>query len=262
MPCKHHEEQHQRQRRKDRKIQCLGADALKLIVHLHLDIIGRTGQQYGSKRRDHADQNILYLYGGVIIAHIRLCGHNAQHYRIEIGVDCGGAGHGEEHQNRLHVPPHVIIPHRPEANVLPGMEQVHQIGCAGGKNADASIDHIVALLMDQHKHGHKGNHLKQDGTHRDIGILLQRLIEPFHADGRQEYGGAHHDIQGTILPERWHKSQRQPQGNIRQCAHQQVDGQQLMGCSGELFLIVPHHGAGADAIGGNTQLGKHIKIGD
>ena len=142
------------------------------------------------------------------------------------------------------------------------MKQIDDICSTGCKYGDASINYIIAFLVDQKKHADHGNQLKDDGTDSDVCILLQSLIQPLHADGGKEDCGTDDDIKRSVLLQLRHKQDRQQKHEVRHRADNEIQHQKLMRRARQFFFVVPHHSADAYAVNWDAELCKHVEIGD
>ncbi len=152
------------------------------------------------------------------------------------------------------------MPHRMHGDITPGMDEIHHAGGGDGENGDCAVNAIILLGMHQREHGKQGDELESDGADGDIGILLQRLIQPFHADGCKQYRGTHDDIEQPVLMKRGNKHQRKGQQRIGYGTHNQIDTQQLVSRSGKLNPFVSHFGAYPYTVSRHSQLRQHGEI--
>ena len=80
----------------------------------------------------------------------------------------------------------VDLPCQPDGAVPPGPEKIEHIGTYRRKHRDACIDAVVIPGLDKGKQHENGQHLKQQTSDGDIGILLKDREHPFGADGRKK----------------------------------------------------------------------------
>ena len=80
-----------------------------LLPPLH--VVGHPGQQHRAQRGHHADQDVLDLHRGIIVAVLGGATEEAQHHVVHVGVHRGGDGHSEEHEDGPQVAAEVVVPH-------------------------------------------------------------------------------------------------------------------------------------------------------
>ena len=66
------------------------------------------------------------------------------------------------------------------------MEEVKNIRSDTGEDREKSVLEIIFLGTDHREHQDNGECLKGDRAERNILVLFQRLIEPFHPDQVKE----------------------------------------------------------------------------
>ena len=163
-------------------MQALSDHPVKLAQLSLLNIVRDSGKQNGSQRGDDTHQNALDLHRRIIISHILIRRHKAKHHGVQICIDRGSAGHGEENGHRLHMPHRMIAPNGPHINIFMRVEQIHNVGRGCCKNGDPAINDIVTLLMDQEKHPDQRHQFEDNRSYCNIGVFFQRFIEPLHAN--------------------------------------------------------------------------------
>ena len=156
----------------------------------------------------------------------------------------------------------VIVPHRFEVHQPPEVDEVEQVGAHRGKNGDAAIDHVIPIFPDEQKHPHQCNEFEQHRTQGDVAVLLHGFVQPFCSNAVEQDHGAHDHVQSLFLPQLGHRLDGDEEGQIGQHTGDQVDEEDLLGHPGQLLPVIPHLGAGPDAVGGDAQLGKHGEVGD
>ena len=179
-----------------------------------------------------------------------------------MGIDHGGAGQGEKDHDRLDMPPDIPVAHGPEIDISPGMDKIENIGGRPGKDRDGTVNDIVGFLVDQGEHQDQGQEFDRDLPDRDIGIVLQSLIQPFHTDKGQEGIGAHDHIKELLPLQTRHSGQQDKEGRIGNGRGHQAQDEQFLDRPAQLFLVIPDAGHGPDAVGGHAQLGEHGEIGN
>ena len=156
--------------------------------------------------------------------------------------------------------PEAVAANRVHRNIFTGIYKIQHAGCRGGKHRNRPIKDIIRLLVNQQKHSDQRNKLKNHRTDGNISILLQPLIHPLHTNGVKNHRAADNKIQHPIRLKSWNRYQRDCQGKIRKSSHNQIDHRKLMHHSGQFQTIISYLRCRTNAVGGNSQLGKHGKI--
>ena len=218
----------QRRRRQPDEAETLGGHLFKLIPAPLLDVISRPGQQHHPQGGDDADQNGFDLDRRVIVTHLPVGLEKPQHDGIQLGVEGGGAGHGEKHTHRPQVPPQMIVPHRPQPHKSPGVEKVQNTGTGQGDQTHRAVYQNIFRAVDQGKDRPQAHHFKEDGPGGDVGVLFQGLIEPLHPDSVEKDGQAHDKIQLPFSPQFGHRPYQGEKCPIGRRAHDEVEQGQLL----------------------------------
>ena len=122
-----HEVEGERRGEHEDEAQRLLGHAAELVHLAMLHVVAEAGQQHGAEGCDDADEDRLDLHSRVVVAHVHVGGHEAQHQRVQVRVDRRGAGHAEEDHHRLDVPPPVAVPGPAEVDVAPGVGEVQKV---------------------------------------------------------------------------------------------------------------------------------------
>ena len=160
------------------------------------------------------------------------------------------------------MPPDIPVAHGAEIDISPGVDKVENVGGRPGEDCDGSVNDIVGFLVDQDEHQDQGQEFDRDLPDRDIGIMLQSFIKPFHADKGQEGIGAHDHIEELLPLQTGHGGQQNEKGRIGNGRGHQAQDEQFLDRPAQLFLVIPDAGHGPDAVGGHAQLGEHGEIGN
>ena len=164
----------------------------------------------------------------MVVTHLPVGLEKPQHDGIQLGVEGGGAGHGEKHTHRPQVPPQMIVPHRPQAHKSPGVEKVQNAGTGQGDQTHRAVYQNIFRAVDQGKDRPQAHHFKEDGPGGDVGVLFQGLIEPLHPDSVEKDGQAHDKIQLPFSPQFGHRPYQGEKCPIGRRAHDEVEQGQLL----------------------------------
>ena len=156
----------------------------------------------------------------------------------------------------------IVVSHGAHGDVFSGVHQIDQVGCIGGKYGDTAVDDIVFLLMDEKEHEHQRQCLEDHRADGDVGIFLQSLVHPLHSHRVEQDHGTDHEVQRLVRLQPRDGGEGEKEQHIHDGAHDEIDDHQLLHRAGQFDLILPHLGAGPDAVSGDPQLGDHQKIHD
>ena len=140
------------------------------------------------------------------------------------------------------------------------MEEVKNIRSDTGKDREKTILEIIFPGTDHHEHQGDGERLKGDRAERNILVLFQRLIEPFHPDQVKEERDPADQEKRPVVLKLWNKGETEGENQADEQGHRCIDQEDLLNCLRKFFFIITDTGAGADPVGGNSQRRCHRKI--
>ena len=148
--------------------------------------MGQPRDRHHQHRRKQVLYNAVDLTRHRVNTHIVICSQNAQNRGIRADIK-GRCQRGcKDDEDGLEVLFPVDLSCQPDGAVPPGPEKIEHIGTYRRKHRDACIDAVVIPGLDEGKQHENGQHLKQQTSDGDIGILLKDREHPFGADGRKE----------------------------------------------------------------------------
>ena len=147
----------------------------------------------------------------------------------------------------------VVLCSWPEGNVFSRMEKVENIGTNTGKDRQCTVQDIIRFGMDRGQHEHNGERFEKNGTDRDVLILLQRFIHPFHTDQVEKQGTSADQEERLFLVQLFYKEDCQKKEQIYDKSHAGIYDKNLMHRACQFFLAVTDLCTCADPIGGDPE---------